>query len=72
MDVENQSLTSDIFLRGLTDDTELQPLIFILFLCMYLITIFGNVLIMLAINCDSHLPPPCTFFYVICLLMTCI
>ncbi|ERE74757.1 olfactory receptor 7G2 [Cricetulus griseus] len=62
MDVENQSLTSDIFLRGLTDDTELQPLIFILFLCMYLITIFGNVLIMLAINCDSHLHTPMYFF----------
>ncbi|XP_052582983.1 olfactory receptor 7G2-like [Peromyscus californicus insignis] len=62
MDVENQSVTSEFFLRGLTDDTELQPLIFGIFLCMYLTTIFGNVLMMLAINCDSHLHTPMYLF----------
>ncbi|XP_040591206.1 olfactory receptor 7G2-like [Mesocricetus auratus] len=62
VDVKNRSVTSDFFLRGLTDDTELQPLIFTLFLCMYLMTIFGNILILLAINCDSHLHTPMYFF----------
>ncbi|XP_021028331.1 olfactory receptor 7G2-like [Mus caroli] len=62
MEVENKSVVFDIFLHGLTDDTELQPFIFGLFLCMYLITIFGNLLIMLAIICDSHLHTPMYFF----------
>ncbi|XP_028718727.1 olfactory receptor 7G2-like [Peromyscus leucopus] len=62
MDVENKSVTSEIFLRGLTDDRELQPLIFGTFLCMYLTTIFGNVLMMLAINFDSHLHTPMYLF----------
>ncbi|XP_041513409.1 olfactory receptor 7G2-like [Microtus oregoni] len=55
MDIENKSVTFIFFLRGLTDDTELESLIFGLFLGMYLITIFGNILIILAIYCDSHL-----------------
>ncbi|XP_032766139.1 olfactory receptor 7G2-like [Rattus rattus] len=62
MEVKNKSVALDIFLRGLTDDTELQPLIFGFFLCMYLITISGNLLIMLAINCDRHLHTPMYFF----------
>ncbi|XP_052045682.1 olfactory receptor 7G2-like [Apodemus sylvaticus] len=62
MEVENKSLVLDVFLHGLTDDTELQPFIFGLFLCIYLITISGNLLIMLAINSDSHLHTPMYFF----------
>ncbi|XP_005346892.1 olfactory receptor 7G2-like [Microtus ochrogaster] len=62
MDIENKSVTSEIFLLGLTDDTELESLIFGLFLGMYLITIFGNSLIMLAIYCDSHLHIPMYLF----------
>uniref|UniRef100_A0A8C6H712 Olfactory receptor n=1 Tax=Mus spicilegus TaxID=10103 RepID=A0A8C6H712_MUSSI len=62
MEVENKSVVFDIFLHGLTDDTELQPFIFGLFLCMYLITIFGNLLIISAIICDSHLHTPMYFF----------
>ncbi|NP_666776.1 olfactory receptor 837 [Mus musculus] len=62
MEVKNKSVVLDIFLHGLTDDIELQPFIFGFFLCMYLITIFGNLLIMLAIICDSHLHKPMYFF----------
>ncbi|KAL6087680.1 hypothetical protein STEG23_018836 [Scotinomys teguina] len=62
MDVENTSITFEFFLRGLTDDTELQPLIFGIFLCMYLTTLFGNVLIIFVIKCDSHLHTPMYLF----------
>jgi olfactory receptor len=37
-------------LLGLSDDPELQPLFFGLFLTMYVITVFGNLLIILAVS----------------------
>jgi olfactory receptor len=40
---------------GLSNDPELQPLIFALFLTMYLITVHGNLLIILIVCLDSHL-----------------
>uniref|UniRef100_A0A667GTQ9 Olfactory receptor n=1 Tax=Lynx canadensis TaxID=61383 RepID=A0A667GTQ9_LYNCA len=49
-------------LLGLTDDPELQPFLFCLFLSMYLVTILGNLLIILAISSDSHLHTPMYFF----------
>ena len=62
MEVENKSVVLDIFLHGLTNDPELQPFIFVLFLSIYLITVSGNLLIMLAIKCDFHLHNPMYFF----------
>uniref|UniRef100_A0A3Q7NHD8 Olfactory receptor 7A10-like n=1 Tax=Callorhinus ursinus TaxID=34884 RepID=A0A3Q7NHD8_CALUR len=47
---------------GLSEKPELQPLIFGLFLSMYLITVFGNLLITLAVSSDSHLHTPMYFF----------
>ncbi|XP_004434230.1 PREDICTED: olfactory receptor 7E24-like [Ceratotherium simum simum] len=47
---------------GLSDHPELQPLLFGLFLSMYLVTIFGNLLIILAVSSDSHLHTPMYFF----------
>nr|XP_020008454.1 putative gustatory receptor clone PTE01 [Castor canadensis] len=47
---------------GLSEDTELQPILSGLFLSMYLITVLGNVLIILAVNCDPHLHTPMYFF----------
>ncbi|XP_004619591.3 olfactory receptor 7G2-like [Sorex araneus] len=49
-------------LLGLTDDTELQPVIFFLFLTMYLVTLLGNLLIVLAVVSDPHLHNPMYFF----------
>uniref|UniRef100_A0A8C4MPV3 Olfactory receptor n=1 Tax=Equus asinus TaxID=9793 RepID=A0A8C4MPV3_EQUAS len=43
-------------------DPELQPFIFCLFLSMYLVTILGNLLIILAVISDSHLHKPMYFF----------
>ncbi|VTJ82428.1 Hypothetical predicted protein [Marmota monax] len=50
----NQRNISEFLLLGLTDDPALQPLIFSLFLSMYLVTVLGNLLIILAVNSDSH------------------
>ncbi|MBZ3873444.1 Olfactory receptor 7G2 [Sciurus carolinensis] len=58
----NQTLVLEFLLLGLTDDPAQQPLIFSLFLSMYLVTILGNLLIILAISFDSHLHTPMYFF----------
>ncbi|XP_069915449.1 olfactory receptor 7E178-like [Oryctolagus cuniculus] len=47
---------------GFSEDPALQPLLFGLFLSMYLITVLGNLLIALAISSDSHLQTPMYFF----------
>ncbi|XP_004633092.1 olfactory receptor 7G2-like [Octodon degus] len=62
MESQNQTDVLEFFLLGLTDDRELQPLIFSLFLAMYLVTILGNLLIILAVSSDAHLHTPMYFF----------
>ncbi|XP_004633100.3 olfactory receptor 7G2-like [Octodon degus] len=62
MEPVNQTLVSEFLLLGLTDDPELQPLIFSLFLAMYLVTIVGNLLIVLTVISDVHLHMPMYFF----------
>lgn len=58
----NVTSVSEFFLTGLSDDPELQPLLFILFLSLYLVTILGNLLIILAVTSDPHLHIPMYFF----------
>ncbi|XP_029773674.1 olfactory receptor 7A17-like [Suricata suricatta] len=62
MGPENDSQISEFLLLGLSDEPELQPLIFGLFLSMYLIAVFGNLLIILVVSSDSHLHMPMYFF----------
>ncbi|MBZ3870774.1 Olfactory receptor 7G2 [Sciurus carolinensis] len=59
----NQTLVLEFLLLGLTDDPEMQPLIFSLFLSMYLVTILRNLLIILFISFDSLLHTPMYFFH---------
>uniref|UniRef100_A0A8C0K3E0 Olfactory receptor n=1 Tax=Canis lupus dingo TaxID=286419 RepID=A0A8C0K3E0_CANLU len=60
--VGNDTQISEFLLLGLLEEPELQPLLFGLFLSMYLITVFGNLLIILAVGSDSHLHTPMYFF----------
>ncbi|XP_037687497.1 olfactory receptor 7A10-like, partial [Choloepus didactylus] len=62
MEQENQTRISEFILLGLSEDTEVLPLLYGLFLMMYLVTFIGNLLIILAIISDSHLQMPMYFF----------
>ncbi|XP_028377088.1 olfactory receptor 7D4-like [Phyllostomus discolor] len=62
METGNQTRLSYFILLGFSQDSENQPILFCLFLSMYLITVLGNLLIILAITCDSHLHTPMYFF----------
>ncbi|XP_058148510.2 olfactory receptor 7C1-like, partial [Dasypus novemcinctus] len=62
METENQTSGLEFILLGLSENTEVQPLLFGMFLSMYLVTFIGNLLIILAIILDSHLHTPMYFF----------
>ncbi|KAM5215457.1 olfactory receptor 1A1-like [Hipposideros larvatus] len=59
---ENQSSTLDFILLGVSSQRQQEDFFFVLFLLIYLITLTGNLLIMLAICSDSHLHSPMYFF----------
>ncbi|XP_062967717.1 olfactory receptor 7G1-like [Cynocephalus volans] len=61
METRNQTGVSKFLLMEVTEDPELQPLLFSLFLSMYLVTILGNLLIILVVITDSHLHTPMYF-----------
>ncbi|XP_006106496.1 olfactory receptor 7A10 [Myotis lucifugus] len=62
MEPVNFTQISKFILLGFSEKPELQPLIFGVFLSMYLITMLGNLLIILAVSSDSHLHTPMYFF----------
>ena len=62
MGPRNKTGVSEFLLMEVTKDLELQPLHFILFLFIYLVTILGNLLIIMAVISDSHLHTPMYFF----------
>ncbi|XP_016074175.1 PREDICTED: olfactory receptor 10Z1 [Miniopterus natalensis] len=47
---------------GFSSFGELQPLLFVLFLCLYLVTLTSNVFIIVVIRLDSHLHTPMYLF----------
>ncbi|KAF7477851.1 Hypothetical predicted protein [Marmota monax] len=60
---ENDTQITKFLLLGFSEDPELQPLIFGLYLSMYLVTVLRNLLIILAVISDSHLHTPMYFFH---------
>ncbi|KAB0338351.1 hypothetical protein FD754_024644 [Muntiacus muntjak] len=59
---ENYTEVTEFILLGLTDRVELQPVLFAIFLVIYLITVIGNVSMILLIRTDSKLQTPMYFF----------
>ncbi|XP_020022406.2 olfactory receptor 1J2-like [Castor canadensis] len=62
MDGDNQTTITEFLLLGLSGKAEQEEVLFGLFLGMYLVTITGNLLIILTICCDAHLHTPMYFF----------
>ncbi|KAE8578610.1 hypothetical protein XENTR_v10023681 [Xenopus tropicalis] len=60
--MENQTTVYTLVLAGLSDLPSLQLPLFLVFLLIYLITLTGNLLILLLIFTDSHLHTPMYFF----------
>uniref|UniRef100_A0A8C8ZVK0 Olfactory receptor n=1 Tax=Prolemur simus TaxID=1328070 RepID=A0A8C8ZVK0_PROSS len=58
----NQSSVSEFLLLGLSRQPQQQQLLFLLFLSMYLATVLGNLLLILAVSTDSRLHTPMYFF----------
>ena len=62
MGADNQTWVREFILLGLSSDWDAQVALFVLFLVMYLVTVLGNVLIVLLIRLDSRLHTPMYFF----------
>ncbi|ELK07453.1 olfactory receptor 1030 [Pteropus alecto] len=59
---ENYTAVTEFILLGLTDRAELQPVLFVVFLIIYLVAVVGNVSMILLIRSDSRLHTPMYFF----------
>ena len=71
MDRRNSTLVTEFVLLGLTDHPDLQSILFVLFLGIYLITVWGNLGMLLLIRIDLHLHTPMYFFFAICPAWVC-
>ncbi|XP_030077192.1 olfactory receptor 1020-like [Microcaecilia unicolor] len=59
---KNQTSVTEFILLGLTRDPKLQIPLFVLFLLVYIITLLGNIGIILVTRLDVHLQTPMYFF----------
>ncbi|XP_069610551.1 olfactory receptor 6C1-like [Ranitomeya imitator] len=59
---QNQTIITYFIIKGISDVPELQALIFILVLLIYLILLLGNMSLLLLVCLDSHLHTPMYFF----------
>ena len=62
MGEENQTFVAEFIFLGLSRDLQTQILLFILFLIIYLLTVLGNLLIIILIFMDSRLHTPMYLF----------
>ncbi|DAA22184.1 olfactory receptor family 2 subfamily D member 3 [Bos taurus] len=62
MGEENHTFVAEFIFLGLSQDSQIQILLFILFLIIFLLTVLGNLLIIVLIFMDSRLHTPMYFF----------
>nr|XP_003405461.1 olfactory receptor 8S1-like [Loxodonta africana] len=62
MALRNNSIITEFILLGLSADHHIQILLFVLFLGIYLMTMMGNLMMLLVIRVDSYLHLPMYFF----------
>ena len=62
MGADNQTWVREFILLGLSSDWDTQVALFVLFSVTYLLTLLGNILIVLLIRLDSRLHTPMYFF----------
>uniref|UniRef100_A0A8D1V9G8 Olfactory receptor n=1 Tax=Sus scrofa TaxID=9823 RepID=A0A8D1V9G8_PIG len=62
MAADNTSSVTEFILAGLTNQPELQILLFFLFLSFYMVTVVGNLSLITLIGLNSHLHIPMYFF----------
>ncbi|XP_054859407.1 olfactory receptor 1L6-like [Eublepharis macularius] len=67
MDRKNQTSATEFILLGISDRPELQTPLFVLFLVMYILTVTGNILTVVAIQSDAHLVQTPMYFFLSCL-----
>ncbi|KAJ1166880.1 hypothetical protein NDU88_007276 [Pleurodeles waltl] len=58
----NQSTVTEFIMLGLTSDPDLQILLFLLLLPVYIFTLLGNVSILVIVGYNTHLQTPMYFF----------
>ncbi|XP_032758171.1 olfactory receptor 4K14-like [Rattus rattus] len=61
MDGENQTVVSEFIFWGLANSKNLQVLLFLIFLMLYLLIVSGNIVILILITTDPHLHSPMYF-----------
>nr|XP_033776737.1 olfactory receptor 1038-like [Geotrypetes seraphini]XP_033776738.1 olfactory receptor 1038-like [Geotrypetes seraphini]XP_033776740.1 olfactory receptor 1038-like [Geotrypetes seraphini] len=59
---KNQTSVTEFILLGFSDLPKLQSLLFVMFLVMYILTLLGNISIIMIIRMDPHLHTPMYYF----------
>ena len=67
---ENSTVVTEFALAGITDDPQLQIPLFLVFTLIYLLTLVGNLGVIMLILLDSSLHTPVYFSSVTCLWWT--
>ncbi|KAM6448922.1 olfactory receptor 5A1-like [Liasis olivaceus] len=60
--LENQTIITEFILLGLSNDPHIEDFLLLLFMVIFLVTILGNMVIILVIKSELHLQTPMFFF----------